>query len=253
MASPGIKDVVVRQAIAMGLNRESNTDIRLGVVSPNKTFFDALPAYVSPNIEPWEYNPDAAKQLLEDNGYVDSDGDGIREDKDGNPLTITQGNTTKEERQNYQAVAQQQLLEIGIDLQIIAYDADILFASYADAGPAAVGELDIMEWSDAPAFPDPDTPYWLCSEMANDEYPWGYNYFVCDEDLDALFLQQLETVDPQARAEIFHKITELMHQKVYYLGIWDDPDVWIINPAITGYKFSGVTAFFNIGEWDLNQ
>ena len=251
MASPGIKDLVVRQAIAMSLDRESNTDIRLGVVSPNKTFFDAIPAYVSPDIVPWEFDPEGAKDLLESNGYVDSDGDGIREDKEGNPLTITQGNTTKEERQNYQAVAQQQLLAVGIDLQIIAYDADILFGSYADGGPAAVGELDIMEWSDAPAFPDPDTPYWLCSEMANDDYPWGYNYFICDEELDALFQQQLETVDPAARIEIFHQITKHMHDNVYYLGIWDDPDVWILSPNLSGYKFSGVTAFFNIAEWDL--
>jgi ABC-type transport system substrate-binding protein len=37
---------------------------------------------VSPNIEPWKYDPKAAKKLLKDNGYVDSDGDGIWEDLD---------------------------------------------------------------------------------------------------------------------------------------------------------------------------
>jgi peptide/nickel transport system substrate-binding protein len=251
MASPGAKDLVVRQAIALALDRQSNADIRLQVVKPGKTFFDALPAYVAPDLEPWPYDPEAAKQLLEDNGYVDSDGDGIREDLEGNPLTITQGNTTKEERQNYQAVAQQQLLEVGIDLQINSYDADILFGSYADGGPAAIGELDIMQWSDAPAFPDPDTQYWLCSELATDDYPYGYNYFICDEDLDALFQEQLVTVDATARAEIFHKITKYMHENVYFLNIWDDPDVWIVNPRLSGYKFSGVTPFFNIAEWDV--
>ncbi len=253
MASPGVKDLVVRQAIAMALDRESNTDIRLRVVSPNETFWDAIPAYVSPNIEPWTYDPEAAKQLLEDNGYVDSDGDGIREDLDGNPLVITQGNTTKEERQNYQAVAQQQLLEVGIDLQIMAYDADILFGSYSDGGPSAVGDLDIMEWSDAPAFPDPDVDYWLCDQMPSDENPWGYNYFVCDETLDALFQEQLVTTDAAAREAIFHQISEYMHENVYYLGIWDDPDVWIVNPRITNHKFSGVNPFFSIAEWDVTE
>jgi peptide/nickel transport system substrate-binding protein len=223
------------------------------VVSPNKTFWDAIPAYVDPDLEFWPYDPATATQLLEDNGYVDSDGDGIREDLDGNPLVITQGNTTKEERQNYQAVVQQQLLAVGIDLQIMAYDADILFASYADAGPAAVGDLDIMEWSDAPAFPDPDTPYWLCSEMVSDDYPWGYNYYICDETLDALFQEQLVTVDAAARMEIFHEITSYMHENVYYLGIWDDPDVWVVNPRISGYLFSGVSPFFNIDEWDVTE
>lgn len=253
MASPGIKDIVVRQAIAMALDRDSNTDLRLRVVRPNETFFDGLPAYVDPDIEPWPYDPEGANALLDAAGYIDSDLDGIREDLDGNPLTITQGNTTKEERMNYQALAQQQLLAVGIDLQIYSYDADILFASYADGGPAAIGDLDIMQWSDVPAFPDPDTSYWLCSDLPTDENPWGYNYYICDETLDALFQAQIVEVDQDARIELFHEISKYMHDNVYYLGIWDDPDVWIISPRLTGYEFSGVTPFFNITEWDIAE
>jgi len=227
MASPGVKDLVVRQSIAMALDRQSNAAI------------------------PWPYDPEAAKQLLEDAGYVDSDGDGIREDLEGNPLTITQGATNKEERQNYQALAQQQLLEVGIDLQIFSYDADILFASYADGGPAAIGDLDIMEWSDAPSFPDPDTSYWLCSELATADYPWGYNQFICDEYLDGLLQEQVAATDPAARQKLFHDITKYMHENVYFLNIWDDPDIWILSPELTGIKFSGVTIFFNVAEWDF--
>jgi len=251
MASSGIKDLAVRQAIAMALNREANTDIRLGVVSPNKTFFEALPAYVSPDISPWQYDPEGARDLLASSGYIDRDGDGIREDKEGNPLRVTLGSTRKDERQNYQVVARQQLLEVGIDLQVTTYADDLFFTSFTADGPAAGGVLDIMQWSDAPAFPDPDVPYWLCSELASEENPWGYNYFVCDETLDALFQQQLVTVDPAARIAIFHEITQYLHDNVYYLGIWEDPDVWIVNPRVSGYKFSGVTPFFNIAEWDL--
>jgi hypothetical protein len=44
-----------------------------------------------------------------------------------------------------------------------------------------------------------------------------------------------------------------MHDNLYVLGIWDDPDTWIMNPNLTGYKFSGVTAFYNIAEWDITQ
>lgn len=251
MASPGIKDLVVRKAIVMALDRASNTDIRLGVVKPTMTFWDALPAFVDPTLEPWPFDPEMAKQLLEEAGYVDSDGDGIREDLDGNPLTIKHGTTMKEERANYQAVAQQQLLAVGIDLQIQSFDADIYFGDYASDGPAAVGELDIMQWSDAPWFPDPDIGYWLCSELPTDENPWGSNYFICDETLDALTQKQAATTDEEERRLVFHEMSRYMHDNVYYIGIWEDPDVWIVNPGITGYLFSGVTPFFNIMDWDL--
>ena len=252
-ASTGIQDYIVRQAMIMGLDRESNTDIRLNLVTPVETFFGALPEFESPDIVPIEFNPDGAIALLEANGYVDSDGDGIREDLEGNPLVITQCNTTKEERVSYQAVAQQQLLAIGIDLQTNAIDADILFESYANGGPAAIGECDIMQWSDAPAFPDPDTPYWLCSEMVSDDYPWGYNYFFCDDNLDALFQQQVTLVDAAARKAVFHDITKYMHDNLLFMGIWNDPDIWVLSPILSGYKFSGVDPFYNIAEWDITQ
>jgi peptide/nickel transport system substrate-binding protein len=241
MASPGIRDVNVRKAISM----------RMNLVKVTETFWDGLPQYVDPSIVPFKYDPEAAKALLEASGYKDINNDGIREDKDGNPLTITQGNTDKTERQNYQALAQQQLLAIGIDLKISSYDSDILFADLANDGPAATGKLDIMEWSDAPYFPDPDISYWLCTEIPTADNPQGSNYFGCDQTLDTLFQQQAVTADPEARKQIFWQISKYMHDNVLYMGIWEDPDTWIVNPRITGVKFSGVTPFFNIGEWDL--
>jgi peptide/nickel transport system substrate-binding protein len=254
MSAPGIQDLAVRQAIAMSIDRETIAqDLKYGVVVPNMTLWDALPAYVSPNIEPWPYDPAAAMKLLEDAGYVDSDEDGIREDADGNPLTITHGTTDKETRQNVQAIVQEQLRAVGINLEILSMDGDILFEAYDGGGPAALGELDIMEWSDAPYFPDPDTYYWLCEELPSDEYPWGGNYFICDETLDQLFQDQIVEVDANARAALFHKITEIMHENVYYLGMWEDPDVWILNPRLSGYLFSGITPFFNLMDWDVTE
>jgi peptide/nickel transport system substrate-binding protein len=253
MASPGIQDLAVRKAIAMAVDRETIAqDLKFGVVVPNVTFWDALPAYVSPDIEPWPYDPTAAAQLLEDAGWVDTDDDGIRE-KDGAPLTIVHGTTDKETRQNVQAIVQEQLRQVGIDLTILSMDGDILFEAYDGGGPAALGELDIMEWSDAPYFPDPDIYYWLCDELPSDEYPWGGNYFVCNETLDQLIQDQIVLVNSAERQEVFHEITKLMHENVYYLGMWEDPDVWILHPRLINYEFSGITPFSNIIEWDVTE
>ncbi len=256
MASPGAKDVVVRQAIAMAIDREAiNNDLLLGLTSPVETLWDPIAAagYVSPDIVPWTYDPEAAKALLDGAGYIDTDGDGIREDADGNPLTLTHGTTIREIRQDNQAVCQQYLREVGIDLQIQSFDADLFFGSYADGSPAALGDIDVMEWSDSTAFPDPDQNYWLCSELPTDDNPYGYNYFGCDEPLDALFQQQIATIDPEERAAIIREISKYMHDNVYWLGMWDDPDYWVVGPRLTGVKFSGVTPFFNVMEWDVTE
>ncbi|HSJ58757.1 MAG TPA: peptide ABC transporter substrate-binding protein [Anaerolineae bacterium] len=255
-ATEAVTDVRVRQAIAMALDRQAITeDLLLGLTEPVETLWDPLEGgrYLHPDIEPWPYDPDRARELLEEAGYTDSDGDGIREDADGNPLVLSHGTTTREIRQDAQAVAQQALREIGIDLQIQNYNADLFFGSYADGSPAALGELDLMQWSDSTAFPDPDHYYWLCSEIPSDDNPLGANYFGCDEELDALFQQQLATIDADERAEIIREITLMMHEKVYWLGLWNDPDYWVVSSDLTGVKFSGVTPFYNIAEWDLEQ
>lgn len=254
MASAGAKDPVVRTAIAMSLDRESiANDLLHGLTEPAETFWEPLKAagYVSPDIEPWTYDPEAAKAMLEEAGYVDTDDDGIREDPDGNPLVLAHGTTIREIRQDVQAVAQQQLREVGIDLQIFSEDSDIFFGSYADGAGAALGDYDIMEWSDATFFPDPDTDYWLCSQVPSDDYPEGYNYYGCDEDLDALFQEQLTITDPAKRAEVFQQITKHMHDQAYWIGMWVDPDIWIVSPSLSGVKISGITPFYNISEWDL--
>lgn len=256
MASEAARDPVVRTAIAMSLDRDAiANDLLLGLTEPVETLWEPLRAggFISDEIVPWSYDPEGAKAMLEEAGYVDTDGDGIREYPDGTPLVMTHGTTIREIRQDVQAVAQQQLRDVGIDLQIYSDDADIFFGGYADQSPAALGDYDIMEWSDSTYFPDPDTDYWFCDQMPSDEYPDGYNYYGCDEELDALFQEQLTITDPAQRAEVFKKITKHMHDQAYWIGLWVDPDIWMVSPDLTGVKISGVTPFYNIYEWDFAQ
>ena len=249
---PAMHDLNVRKALAMAIDREAvNRDLLLGLTKVPASYWDSLPFYNDPPSENYPYDPEAANALLDEAGWVDSNSDGTR-DKDGVELVLRYGTTTREIRQDLQAVAQQQLAEVGIGVEISNYDADLFFAGYGE-GPAANGELDIMEWSDAPGFPDPDVYYWLCSEIATDENPAGSNWFFCDEELDALIQQQSTQMDANARQETISQINQMFHDNVYWVGMWQDPDVWAVGPRLTGVKFSGVTPFFNIAEWDIAE
>jgi peptide/nickel transport system substrate-binding protein len=249
---PAMTDVNVRKALAMSVDREAiNRDLLLGLTNVPASFWDSLPYYNNPPLTNYPYDPEAAKKLLDEAGWVDSNGDGTR-DKDGVELELTYGTTIREIRQDTQAVVQQQLAQVGIKVDIQSYDSDLYFSGYGE-GPAANGELDIMEWSDGPyGFPDPDIYYWLCSEIPSDEYPAGGNwFFMCDEELDALIQLQSTQVDAAERQKTISQINQIFFDKVYWLGLWQDPDVWAVSPRLTGVKFSGVTPLFNITEWDL--
>ncbi len=250
---PALKDVRVRQAIALAFDRFSICkDLLLGLTKPAVTQWTGTP-WQDPTLEPWPYDPERAKQLLDEAGWKDTNGDGVR-DKDGVELVLTLGTTTRQIRRDVQAVAQQQLAQVGIKLELANAEPDIFFGSYGEGGPCATGQYDIFEYSTVVNFPDPDTADWLCSEIPSDENPAGVNWHsVCDEELDGLFQLQATQVDPEERMQTFHKISRLIYEKVYWLGVWEDPDIWAVGPRLKNVRLSGATPFFNIVEWDLTQ
>jgi peptide/nickel transport system substrate-binding protein len=252
-AHPALQERNVRQALALAFDRFSlNEDLLLGLTIPAATDWDNMP-YVDPTIEPWPYDPEKAKQLLDEAGWIDSNGDGTR-DKDGVELILKYGTTTREIRRDTQAVVQQQLAEVGVGVELYNYDSDIYFGGYEEGGPAATGELDIFQYSGTPNFPDPDIAEWLCSEIPSDESPSGTNWmYLCDEELDRLFKLQATQVDFEERQQTFYQITRRIFDEAYWVGIWQDPDLFGISERVMNYKISGATPFFNIMEWDLAE
>ncbi len=252
--NPALLETDVRKAIAMAIDREAiNRDLLLGLTKVPASFWDAMPFYNNPALTNYPYDPGQAKALLDAAGWVDSNGDGVR-DKNGVELVLDYGTTIRDVRQDAQAVFQQQLAAVGIKVDLHTNDSDVYFASYGDNGPAATGQYDIMEWSDGPVFPDADIYYWLCSEIPSQEYPTGSNWFyLCDDKLDALIQQQASQVNAAERQQTISQINQLFHDQVYWLGLWQDPDVWAVGPRLAGVKFSGVTPFYNITDWSLTK
>jgi peptide/nickel transport system substrate-binding protein len=248
---PALQDPNVRKALAMAFDRFSLTeDLLVGATEPAATYWDNTP-YNDPTLEPYPYDPEEANRLLDEAGWVDTNGDGVR-DKDGVELSLTYGTTTREIRQDTQAVAQQQLAEVGVQVELLNYDSDIFFGGYGDGGPAATGELDMFEYSTVASFPDPDTYEWLCSEVPSDENPQGGNWMAyCDETLDGLFQAQATQVDLAERIATFNEITRYIFDNALWIGLWHDPDLFAISPRLQNVQISGATPFFNIMEWEL--
>lgn len=70
----------IRQALTMAIDRNRIIEQNLNQMGIPITgpLFSFSSAYDS-TIDPWPYNPDAARHLLEEDGWVDVDGDGIRD------------------------------------------------------------------------------------------------------------------------------------------------------------------------------
>jgi len=251
--NPALKDQRVRQALAYAFNRDKLVqDLLLGRTKVASTEWDNTP-WIDPTITPYPYDPEKAMALLTAAGWVDTNGDGTV-DKDGIELILKYGTTNREVRQNTQAVAQQDLAAVGIGTDLQSFDSDLFFSSYAEDGPSANFSLDIIEYSTSTNFPDPDTSEWRCAEIPSDESPAGVNTAgLCDDKLEALFKLQETQVDFAARQQTFYEITRYIFDQAYWIGVWQDPDLFGFSDRIINVKMSGATAFFNVAEWDVTK
>jgi peptide/nickel transport system substrate-binding protein len=251
-ARPFMLDVKVRKAIALATDRFTIVkDLLVESVNPvNATFWDGTAPFGDPSLEPYPYDPEQAKALLDEAGWVDSNSDGTR-DKDGVELIVRYITNQRELRKNVQAVVQQQWSLVGIGAELVNYSSDVYWNGYNDGGPQAQGLYDIAEYSSVGSFPDPEASSgFLCSEISSADNPDGANWQgICNEALDALLQEQAVTLDLNKRIQLYYQIEKLMYDEVYYIGMWLDPDLWSVNVRLQNVKLSGATPFWNAHEW----
>lgn len=247
---PSLQDVKVRQAISLAINRaELITGLLNDIQEPAKSFWSGSP-FEDPTLEAPKYDPEAAKALLDEAGWVVGS-DSIRA-KDGVSLKLRYATNQRGLRKDAQRVIEQYLQEVGIAVELINYENQIFLASYEKEGPIARGQFDVAQWAISPQFPDPNTSRFLLDEIGTAENNYvGSNWaHVRDEELDGLLKEQRATVDVAARTAIFHKISRIVTERVYWMPLWTDRDIWSVSNRLSNVVLSGGTPFWNVQEWE---
>lgn len=258
-ARPFMLEKDVRKAIALATDRFTIVnDLLDPQINPvNVTYWDGTPPYQTDTLKPYPYDPEAAKALLDAAGWVDSDGDGIRDKMiDGKKVDLIVRYVTnqRELRKNVQAVVEQQWKLVGIGAELVNYSSDVFWNGYNDGGPQALGLYDIAEFSSVQdSYPDPDASSgWTCDQIVSAENPdGGNNQGYCNPEIDRLMAEQATTLDPVKRKELYNQIEQIIYDDYVYIGMWSDPDLWSVSSRLKNVRFSGVYPFWNAYEWEI--
>jgi peptide/nickel transport system substrate-binding protein len=255
---PAMQDVRVRQAIVLATDREKITnDLLFGKTQPMGTFWSATPPFGNPAIKPWPYDPEAAKKLLDEAGWVDGDdADTIREKTiDGAKfdLKLKYITNSRSLRKDMMAVVKQMWAQVGIEADLINYANDIYFGSYGENGPL-YGEFDVAQYSNAPAFPDPNVAQFRCDEIPTPDNPVGDNFQgYCNAKLDDILSRASTTVNRDERIKLFYEAAQIMYDEVVWVGLWNDTDLWSVSNRLKNVEFSGGTPFWNVTQWAIEE
>ena len=146
-----MSDPVLRQAIAYAIDPDTaGKNLYHGLQhGTNSIIIPFFKDVYNKDQEGFDYNPEKAKKILDDAGYKDVDGDGLRENKDGSKLKINFAARTRDDAN--ESLIQQYLLwwkEVGLDIQLYT-DRTIEINSFYDKVQADDPEIDMFTagWS----------------------------------------------------------------------------------------------------------
>jgi peptide/nickel transport system substrate-binding protein len=212
---PFLTDINVRKALSMAIDRQILVDIGYGSAGrPTCNIVPAPEMFASDNTGCLQQDMEGAKALLEQSGWVDSDGDGIRE-KDGKPLKILYQTSTNPVRQDFQAVIKDWWTELGVDVELKNIDASVFFGGDAgspDTFQKFYADVEMYANNFDGTDPEPYLAQYLCSKIPGPDNQWqgeNINRF-CDPAYDALVAELATTADMAKRAEIAKKLNDML-------------------------------------------
>jgi peptide/nickel transport system substrate-binding protein len=219
---PALRDVNVRKAIIHAIDRASITTAIAGEGISVPGAFDS-PVWWPEGLEILGYDVALANQLLDEAGWVDSNGSGTR-DKDGLELILKFFTTPRQSRIDYQLSIQAALQEVGIGTQVFQVPGpSVLFASLTNRGIMAASDYDLAIYasSNDPISPNVDPSSLGCSGVPSPENPGGGNFsHFCNPAFDELTTQIAAETDPAVRLDLKHQSVRLMNDAYFWAGLY---------------------------------
>ncbi len=221
MTKNPLKDVRVRRAISMAINRpgivsrvmEGNA-IAAGQLLPEGFFA------ISPDLKPEKYDPEAAKKLLAEAGWGDGFG-----------LTIHGPNDRYvNDAKICQAVAQM-LTRMGIKTKVDTMPKNIFFPR----GTKLEFSLMLVGWGSGTG--EPSSPLGALLHTYDPDHGYGQTNRgrFSNKDMDAALEEALRTVDREKHKELLIKATEIAMDQLGIIPLHYQVNVWAMKKGLN-YK-----------------
>lgn len=247
--SPNVSDPAVRQALAIGLDRQAiiNTVAAGNGILADSLFNRSVFMYEEGRNEQYPFDPALAREMLAAAGWADSDGNGFL-DKDGQEFTM---------RISYlgswalmQAIAPivyDNWRSLGVNVELVPLDSAAANEQIYD-NTSVEKPYDAMLGGWGLFGPEPDH---YRNYLANESGFFAYN----NREVFDLFAQGRSITDAQARFDLYAQIDRLLWSDLPFIPIFQPIGVYVyrsdlnldaaeINGTfLTGLKFPGL-AFF---------
>jgi peptide/nickel transport system substrate-binding protein len=224
MRDPILSDMRVRHAIGYAIDRQAIIDhLRRGLAIPSVGLLAPNNWAFEPDVFDFTYDPERAKELLDEAGYPDPDGDGPRA-----RMVLSLKVSSTEYNRLQSAVIQQNLRQVGIDTDVRAYEFATLYADIIKGN----FQMHTLQWAGG-ATADPD----ILSRIFHSRQipPTGFNRGrLSDAELDRLIDEATRATSPDERRARYGKVQQRVAELAPYISLWHETNSAVAQPEITG-------------------
>ncbi len=210
---PATTDPDFRLAVEYAIDRDALVDrVIQGYGSPGYTVIPS-PKWHSTPEQPIAYNPEEAKRILDEAGYVDTDNDGIRETPDGEPLSLRFiVRTEAPETVTAGEFIVEWLRDVGIELKTEAVNDNKL----TDVWYSNDYDMYIWGWG-----VEPDPNFQLSTYTTSQCGVWSDTCY-SDPEYDELFKSTQRATTVEERADIVDQMQQILYEDRPEIVLWYD-------------------------------
>lgn len=231
MRDAALKDRRVRHALGYAIDRQAIVDhLRRGLARPAIGILPPASWAFEPDVFQFTHDPARARQLLDEAGYRDPDGDGPVP-----RLRLTLKVSTNEFARLQATVIQEDLKLVGIDLDVRSYEFATLYADVLK-GNFQLFSLQYVGVSD----PDMLRRAFHSKQMP----PVGFNRgYYENADVDRLIDQASSAPDDETRRKLFGETQRLIAEDAPYISLWYKTNVAVYRAGLEGVALSPIAEF----------
>lgn len=260
---PILGDVRVRKAIQMAMNVPSMIDIFGGY-----SFRATSPLFMGwyqVDIPAWEHDPDTARDLLEEAGWTDEDGDGVREchgclhaDEGTKMEMMINSYTGWPELEEVEVLVVEMLRDIGMELTIRNDEFAVIFASFASGGYGPHGDFDLMFYDggfrgDPQAYVENEFASWNIPSEENGGRGHNWAHWESDE-FDRWIKVAGSTSDMETRKEAYQNAMEVVAAELPHIYFMTFPEVAAYSTRLENWKHSTwMSIVWDIEDWYIDD
>lgn len=240
---PFFADARVRQAMNYAIDTEAVRRLFLfGLDRPTTCHFYLESSACDSSLAPRPYDPARAAKLLDEAGWKDHDGDGIR-DKDGVAFRFTfLANSESPFLAKLAPYMQQELGKIGVAMEIRKVD----WALFTQLLGEHQFDATSLRWGNSDVAQDP-YEIWHSSQVKD-----GSNFVSFkDARADELIEQARATLDDARRNELYRKLGRLLYDGAPYVFLYSRPSLDAVRERVHGLRPS--VAWYDLQDVWLAQ